>query len=887
MLRDTVAYLNFNRGIISPLVSGRVDLKRTAVSAETMTNWTPSVFGSMALRSGLEYIDIASFFDSNVYYIPFIFSTNDTALIELTHEEMWVRVNEALVTRPVVTTTVANGTFNSNLTSWTDNDEAGGTSVWVTGGYMGLTGNGTAAAIRDQTVTVAADSQNLVHAIYMNVIHGPVTLRVGTSTTDDSYINEVSLGAGTHSIEFTPTGNFNIRLQARFKRRILVSACIIDISGELYIPNDISDDDFDDLRFDQSGDVVYITVKDFNIFKIIRRASGSWSLEYTQPEDGPFEIINTGPITISASGISGNITLTSSASLFRATHEDALFKITSTGQIVNQSVTAENVFTNAIRVIGVDSTRVFTIIRADTWVATVTLQRSLTADTGPWEDVTTYTTNATITYDDTLDNVIAWYRIGVKTGGFTSGTIDLTLSIPTGSINGIVRINVFSSATSVSAEVLQDLGSTIATANWYEGSWSGSLGFPSSVKFFEGRLVYAGNNGVWASVSDAYESFDIDTEGDSGPIIKSIGFGPVDRINWLLSLDQLLLGGDGFEYHLKTSSLDEPVTPTNSSMKMFGTQGSANVSAEIIDKKAVFVQRGGMRVMLITKGQDSNYETSDLTLLCPEVISSYVRRIGIQRQPDTRIHCVLNDGTVAICVLDKVEEVNAWFKYTTDGGTIEEVVILPGDLGVREDKVYYLIRRVINGSVFKYLEKFSLESECEGGTLNKQLDCFKLYSGVSTTTITGLSHLEARTVGVWGNGAYLGTYVVSSSQITGLTSAVTSAVVGLPYTAQWKSFKLGRNLGIRKKVDHLGLLMRNVHPTGLQYGHDFNNLYDLPQVEGGTAISSTAVRADYDEDTIPFSGTWDNDSRVCLQAVSPKPCTIIAMSVDLDGNKKS
>lgn len=886
MSRDTLAYLNFNRGIISPLASGRVDLKRTAVSAETMTNWMPRVFGSMMLRPGLEYIGTASNLGSAVFYIPFIFSTNDTALIELIDEELYVRVDEDLVTRPVVTTTVTNGTFDTNLTGWTDNDEAGGTSAWVTGGYMGLTGNGTAAAIRDQTVTVAADSTGLVHAIYVNVIRGPVTLRVGTSTTDDSYINEVSLGAGTHSIEFTPTGNFNIRLLARFKRQILVSACIIDTDGALYLPNDINDVDFDNIRYDQSGDIVYITMKDYWMFKIIRRDTGSWSIEYFEPEDGPFEIINTGPITISASDISGNITLTASAALFRSTHVDALFKITSTGQIVNQDVTAENVFTNAIRVTGVDSTRVFTIIRSGTWVATVTLQRSLTSSTGPWEDVTTYTTNATITYDDTLDNVIAWYRIGVKTGNYTSGTVDLTLSVPTGSIDGIVRITGFTSSTSVDAEVLQDLGATTATANWYEGSWSDRLGFPSSVRFYEGRLFFAGKNAVWGSVSDAYESFDIDIEGDSAAIIKTIGVGPVDNINWIFPGSHIILGGDGYEYSMRSSSLDEPLTPTNANIKITGSQGSTNVECALIDKKLIYAQRGGMRVILMQPGELGEYNSTDLTLLCPEVISSYVKRIVIQRQPDTRIHCILNDGTVAICILDKAEEVTAWFKLTTDG-LVEDAVVLPGALGTNEDKVYYLVNRTINGSVKKYLEKFSLESECEGGTLNKQLDCFTLYSGASTTTITGLSHLEAETVAVWGNGAYLGTYVVSSSQITGLTSSVTSAVIGLPYTAQWKSFKLGRALGIRKKVDHIGLLMRNVHPTGLKYGHDFNNLYDLPQVENGTAISSTTVRSEYDEDTIPFSGTWDNDSRVCLQAVAPKPCAIIAMTVDLDGNKKS
>ncbi|WP_196300918.1 hypothetical protein, partial [Streptococcus pneumoniae] len=68
---------------------------------------------------------------------------------------MRVWVDDALVTRPSVSTAVANGDFTTNLTSWTDNDEAGATSQWVSPGYMELVGTGTNAAIRDQQVTVA------------------------------------------------------------------------------------------------------------------------------------------------------------------------------------------------------------------------------------------------------------------------------------------------------------------------------------------------------------------------------------------------------------------------------------------------------------------------------------------------------------------------------------------------------------------------------------------------------------------------------------------------------------------------------------------------------------------------------------------------------------
>ncbi len=73
----------WNRGLVSRLGLARQDLKRLALSAETMTNFIPRVLGSMQLRPGLEYVgQIRN--DSSAVLIPFVFNTNDTALLEMT-----------------------------------------------------------------------------------------------------------------------------------------------------------------------------------------------------------------------------------------------------------------------------------------------------------------------------------------------------------------------------------------------------------------------------------------------------------------------------------------------------------------------------------------------------------------------------------------------------------------------------------------------------------------------------------------------------------------------------------------------------------------------------------------------------------------------------------
>lgn len=887
MPKENTALLAFNRGLVSPLALARTDLKRTSLSAETMTNWMPRVLGSMSLRPGLKYLGQTDN-DNASYFMEFIFSTDDTALIELTDELMRVWVSDALITRPTVTSTVANSGFDTDVASWTDNDEAGGTSAWVTGGYLGLTGNGSAYAIRTQQITVAADSQNIAHALRIVIQRGPVEFRVGSSSGGTQYIGPITLGTGTHSIVFTPTADFYIQFQSSLKRQVLVSSCSVESAGTFTIPTPWQGVDLDNIRFDQSGDILYVACDGYQQYKIERRSDNSWSVVKYEPNDGPFRSLNTTATTITPSALSGNITLTAFTPTFRSTHVGALWEIISTGQDVTVSVTAENQFSNAILVEGAGTRRRFQVIRSGTWSATVTLQRSLTSATGPWEDATTYTTNGTVTYDDTLDNQLVWYRIGVDTGDFTSGTAVLTLTYAIGTTDGIVRITEYTSTTSASAEVISDLGKTNATQDWAEGSWSDYRGYPSSVAFSEGRLWWSGRNGVFGSVSDGFESFSQTITGDSGPIIRTIGSGPVDTINWILGLQRLILGAEGAEFVCKSSSLDEPLTPTNFNIKQGSGQGSGGVEALVIDKSGVFVQRGGTRVMEIAVQDDGEYGAVDLTVLVPEITQGQVVRMAVQRQPDTRIHCVLNDGAVAISIFDKTENVLCWVRFETDG-TVEDVAVLPGAVGSNEDKVYYIVNRGGN----RCLERWAEEDDCQGDTLNHQADSYIQYSGASTTTITGLGHLaDGESVVVWANGKNLGSYTIASSQITGLSEAVTSAIVGLSYSASYKSAKLAYASGLgtaltqKKRITHLGLILRRTHHEGVQYGNDLTTMYDLPVKENETPVADDTVHLNYDEEAVEFPGQWDTDARLCLKATAPKPAIVMAAILSVETHDK-
>lgn len=896
MARANIALLAFNRGRISPLALARLDIERTALSADVQTNWMPRLLGSMMLRPGLEYLH-STHNNAKAYNLNFVFALSDQAVIELTDGIMRVKVDDEVVSRPMVTTTMNNSEFDANLNGWTDADEAGSVSEWVSGGFMGLTGTRVNSAIRTQQVNVSGVNIGVEHGIRIKVNRGVVNFKIGSSAGEDDHVPEATLREGEYSFSITPDSDFHISVSSSGEYQSLIDSVSIESSGDMAIPSPWAEEDLPFVRSDQSGDILYVACRGIKQYKIERRATRSWGISEYLSEDGPFRAINVTPTTITPSAISGDITLTASKGIFRESSIGAIYRITSTGQTVESSIAGENIFTDSIRVTGVGSSRVFTAVRSGTWTATVVLQRSI-GEEGNWEDTgTTYTGNGSSTFDDGLDNQIVFYRLGIKTGDYTSGTAVLSLVYSLGSNPGVARITGYNSDTSVDAIVLESLGGTDAVSNWEEGSWSPRRGYVSAVTFDEGRLWWGGKDFLYGSVSDGFESFDDTIEGDSGPIIRSLGSGPVDTINWLLALQRLVVGVETSEKVVRSNSLDEPLTPTVFNIRAPSTKGSTAVAPVKVDTSGMFV-RNNRLFELEYNGRTFDYETVDLTSYIPEIGGSGFSKLAVQRYPDTRVHCVKNDGTAAIIIFDRNEEVKCWIDFEADG-FIEDVLVRPAETERIEDSVYYTVRRTINGNTVRYYEKLSMESECVGGTQNKQADSFSAGTQASSSTISGLDHLEGEEVVVWADGKNYSprtmgiqtTFTVSAGAIT-LPEAVVSYVVGLPYRARYKSTKLayaaqgGTALLQSKRIETLGVIMKDTHNRGLRYGRGFDDLDELPLVEGGADVDADKIWGEYDERPFEFEQEFDTDSRLHLEAMAPMPCTLLALVMKIATNDR-
>jgi hypothetical protein len=294
--------------------------------------------------------------------------------------------------------------------------------------------------------------------------------------------------------------------------------------GDMVLPTPWTASDLDYVRWIGEGDVIFVGCNGRPAPRIERQdrvstpASRSWSVVEYAPTDGPFGKLNTGPVQLKGSALSGEITLTASRNFFKTTHVGGLFRLTSAGQQVSQRITAR---TPSRPDQGDGRRHGGPLVPGRSHGPDLHRHHHghpAALDCGSRNMVRCrdlYRHHSVSIYDN-LDNQIAYYRIGVKTGAFTGGD-DLTaaLTFSAGSINGVARVTGYTSQTAVSASVLTALGAADAfTQDWYEGDWSPKNGYPSAVDDFDTRLVWSGKGFRWLTAVDLLDSLDNLAEGD-------------------------------------------------------------------------------------------------------------------------------------------------------------------------------------------------------------------------------------------------------------------------------------------------------------------------------------------------------------------------------------
>lgn len=929
-----------NIGVVDPANLHRTDLERMRLTAETQTNLIPTATGPASFRAGTEYMGTAANDgEDETLLLPFIASETARYLLEFTDARLrvWDQSSgiDQLIVRPDVSSGsgIVNGDFSSG-TGWTITSTEGADTA-ISGGKLTLRAyaeGSTTTVVRSATAAVTGGPA-IEHALRIIVDRGPVLFRCGTTSGGDDLIGETTLRTGEHSLAFVPSDSstyyvwFSVDRDDHVYR--IVDSIQIESAGAMELPTNWTESAHSLLRTEQSLDVMFVAANGYKQQRIERRAYSlgggltgtfygrSWSVCDYDSNDGPFTSGRTANVKLTPSQLGYNATLTASSAFFTANHVGALFKLWHTGQKLDTYLVPVDSHTPSFMVTGVNETnyneRDWTWTTTLTGTATVRVQRSFDGEDIEFHDFRCDTGASTVditatdsgTNDDNEDNAITWYRFNVA--AYTSGLIRVTASYDGGGGYGICRVTGYTSATQVSVEVLVPFKNTTATEEWQEGEWSTARGYPAAVEIADGRLWWFGADKQWGSVPDAYESFDEEVVGDSGPVNRSIAVGGRNNAQWATSAGQgaMMIGCDSRLIESGASSLNEIITPDNFNNRSLGQVGSAPVTpVEVSDDRVLFVEKSGNALYEATFLNDKGrFVPTDFSKLTRDIYESGIKQLAAQNRPDQRIWVVTEDND-AVCILfEPLQQVVAHIPISTVDDDdvltdiIESVCVLPG---TGQDRVYFVVKRTVDGSVKRYIERMALDTEAKPATVTKCMDSHVSDTGAHSATITGLDHLEGRTVVAWVDGNAVnetGTtttqeFVVASGSITLPTAPTAGWCVGLPYRWRYKSPRLAYGIENatpalkNKALAKIGLMLSNYCRSGIHYGGEFDNashpLMDLPRMANGTVATEVVTGVGDDEDLYPSSSEIGLDARVCLEGRSPKPVTVNALVLSVE-----
>jgi len=320
----------------------------------------------------------------------------------------------------------------------------------------------------------------------------------------------------------------------------------------------------------------------------------------------------------------------------------------------------------------------------------------------------------------------------------TTGSITLTASTDTfvSAHNGTyiqlgdtpkqLKITGFTSATQVTAQVLEALPNTDADADWAEELISAVRGFPQAVSFHDNRLWFGGvrdrPSAVVASQIGGYFNFDLGTALASEAINVAIAGDKVNEIRHFVSSRNLQIFTDAGEYYIPTSGNTAAVTPSNITFLRQTPYGCNRAAPVPFDGATLFTQKNGKAVReFVFSDLEQAYKSTAVSVLSSQLIDApkQISMLTGNNERPEQFAFFLNSGSnengkIGVFHSIRDEKIAGWTMWETKSGDqFHSITALNQDL-------FVVSKRVLPSGTKYLLEKFS-------DTDNVTLDC-------STTT---------------------------------------------------------------------------------------------------------------------------------------------------------
>lgn len=491
----------------------------------------------------------------------------------------------------------------------------------------------------------------------------------------------------------------------------------------------------------------------------------------------------------------------------------------------------------------------------------------------------------------TNGNVIAIANTGVAT---MNGSYQVTVTSTTAFTYIPTQGNNASSSTgtaSLSTSSLVDdyiLADTTVTPPTSTITLNAAIDYPGTVAYFEQRRWFANTTAepqtVWAtrSATESNLTSSLPTRDDDALKFRLASV-KQNAIQHLVPMNDLIALTAGGMFRIYADSAPA-ITPTSLSIKSQGAVGANGVQPVMAGTAALYVQANGARVREITPGGQAlnyGYQALDMTLLAPHLFNGYtIVDMAFADEPDKILWCVRSDGVLLGMTYLPDQQVYAWHQHTTDGAFESVCTVSENNVSA----TYVVVKRTVNGRTRRNIERIHARLFTAAADAFF-VDAGLTYSGTAATTITGLWHLEGKTVAALADGAVVSGLVVTSGAIT-LATAASKVQVGLPFTSDMTTLPLAMDpaavpaggRGMPKDINKV--FLRVTQSSLVQAGPSFDKLTTYP-ARAITDPYGSAPALRTGELSMSVSPNWNNDAAICIRQAEPLPLTVLSMALDV------
>ncbi|HLB68739.1 MAG TPA: ubiquitin-activating E1 FCCH domain-containing protein [Thermoplasmata archaeon] len=237
-------------------------------------------------------------------------------------------------------------------------------------------------------------------------------------------------------------------------------------------------------------------------------------------------------------------------------------------------------------------------------------------------------------------------------------------------------------------------------------------GFPATVGYYQQRRIFAGSDDlpetVFASKTGFHANFTTSFPlRDDDSIRFSLVGRQVNRIRSVIDLGSLVVMTSGSEWSAEGDSAGT-LTPGSINLRQQTYNGSSTVAPLIVDKNALYVQdRGSIVRDLRLAFEVDGYTGNDLTIFAAHLFDGYtLTDWAFQKIPNSIVWAVRSDGVVLGLTYLHDHQILAWHRHEI-GTAVESVETVPVDT---EDRVYFIVRRTIDGATVRSIEELQTRS---------------------------------------------------------------------------------------------------------------------------------------------------------------------------------